>query len=470
MKKIILLTLFYSITILSNATQFTVNNVIYSITSANEPLTVEVTNNSMNKFYYSGNITIPVTVDFENKTYSVTSIAASTFNNCTNLTGILLSDSILKIGDYAFSGCTGLTGSLNIPNSVKSIGSSAFYDCSAIQTLNIGNSVDSIGSFAFSSCTSLVNISLGSRLKHVGYMGFNNCTGITSINLPNSLKSLGGSVFNGCTSLYSISIPDSIESLGSGDFEGTIWLAGQPNGIVYFGKVLYKYKGAMPSNTTITVRDGTVCIAGSAFASLSQLVSISLPNSLKVIGGGAFSQTSGLSEIIIPDSVTKLGDESFYFSFIRKITLSKSLNYIGVEAFRNCPYLNNITLRTGIPPVLGVNALAYISRQNCVIEVPKGAISLFKVADTWSEFINYVETELTTHIALLHNEKIQIISANNYIIIQGIDKGSKIQLYSSNGQVLDESISTETSTTFPINNKGIFLIKTPYDTHKVMVY
>ena len=75
---------------------------------------------------YSGNVTIPESVTYNGRTYSVTSINEYAFYGCSDLTSVIIPNSITSIGDYAFRNCSGLT-SVTIPNSVISIGSQAFY-------------------------------------------------------------------------------------------------------------------------------------------------------------------------------------------------------------------------------------------------------------------------------------------------------------------------------------------------------
>ena len=58
---------------------------------------------------------------------------------------------VKSIGSYAFYGCSALT-SLSIPNGVTSIGPSAFYGCSGLTSVTIPNGVTSIGSSAFQNC------------------------------------------------------------------------------------------------------------------------------------------------------------------------------------------------------------------------------------------------------------------------------------------------------------------------------
>ena len=107
--------------------------------------------------------------------------------------------------------------------------------------------------------------------------------------------------------MTSITIPDSVASIGYGAFDYTSWYNNQPNGLVYAGKVAYKYKGTMPSNTSIVIKEGTLGIADYAFSYCDGLTSITIPDSVVSIGDKAFSRCSGLTSVTIPNSVTSIG-------------------------------------------------------------------------------------------------------------------------------------------------------------------
>jgi hypothetical protein len=121
---------------------------------------------------------------------SVTSIGERAFAYCDGLTSVTIPNSVTSIGKEAFCDCDGLTSivvedgnpvydSRNncnaiietatntlhsgckttiIPNSVTSIGESAFYGCSALTSVTIGNSVTSIGGYAFNDCSKLIDV------------------------------------------------------------------------------------------------------------------------------------------------------------------------------------------------------------------------------------------------------------------------------------------------------------------------
>ena len=61
-----------------------------------------------------------------------------------------------------------------IPNSVTSIGSSAFYNCSGLTSITIPNSVTTIGEYALASCSSLESVTIGPGVLSIGSNIFNN--------------------------------------------------------------------------------------------------------------------------------------------------------------------------------------------------------------------------------------------------------------------------------------------------------
>ena len=253
--------------------------------------------------YYSGAIEIPPKFEHEGETsnifyykgtFSVTSIASGAFKDCTGLTSITIPESVTSIGGNAFYGCSKLT-SVTIPNSVTSIGGSAFEGCS----------------------------------------------GLTSITIPESVTSIGGNAFYGCSKLTSVTIPNSVTSIGNDAFKGTAWYNSQTDGLVYAGKVAYQYKGEMPANTSITIKEGTLGIANGAFQDCSGLTSVTIPNSVTSIGASAFRDCSGLTSVIIGNSVTSIGIRAFDgCSGLTSVTLNS--NAIASKAYTSSNNIKNI--------------------------------------------------------------------------------------------------------------------------------
>ena len=143
----------------------------------------------------------------------------------------------------------------------------------------------------------------------IGNNTFKN-NGITSITIPSSITSIGAEAFM-WTNLSTITIPKSVTSIGANAFAGTSLYDYHTNGVVYVDKWACGYNGTMPSGTTITLKDGTIGIAGEAFSGGTGLTSIIIPNSVTSIGYKAFSGCSSLSDITIPNSVTTIGQYAF---------------------------------------------------------------------------------------------------------------------------------------------------------------
>ena len=140
----LILSVFFTIS--SSAYDVEVDGIYYNLISKGN--VAEVTKGDKD---YSGDITIPSSINVNEVEYSVTSIGKEAFSYCSGLTSVTIPNSVTSIGDGTFCFCKGLT-SVTIPNSVTSIGVSAFSYCSGLTSVTIPNSVTSIGDFAFIDC------------------------------------------------------------------------------------------------------------------------------------------------------------------------------------------------------------------------------------------------------------------------------------------------------------------------------
>ena len=203
----------------------------------------------------------------------------------------------------------------------------------------------------------------------IGSDAFYFCSGLTSVTIPNSVTSIGEQAFIYCRGLTSITIPNSVTSIGVSAFYDTAWYNNKPDGLVYAGKVAYKYKGTMPPNTNVVLEEGTLGIGDVAFLSCSCLTSVTIPNSLTSIGYQAFAYCSGLTSVIIPNSVTTIGGGAFSgCSGLTGVTIPNSVTSIGVGAFYNCSGLTSITIES--------ENTKYDSRNNCNAIIEKSTNTL----------------------------------------------------------------------------------------------
>ena len=302
---------------------------------------------SNKKLYINNELATSITIP-----NGVTAIPSTAFRGCRSLSSIKIPDSVTSIGDYAFYGTAWYN---NQPDGLVYAGKVAYKYKGTMPdntSIVIKEGTLSIADSAFSGCTGLISIIIPDSVTSIGDSAFKGCSGLTSITIPDSVTSIGESAFSGCSGLTSISIPDSVTSIGSAAFHNTAWYNNQPDGLVYAGKVAYDYKGTMPSNTSIVIKEGTLSIADSAFSGCTGLISIIIPDSVTSIGDSAFKGCSGLTSITIPDSVTSIGFSAFYgCSGLISITIPDSVTSIGIAAFRGCSSLTSVTIPDGVATI-----------------------------------------------------------------------------------------------------------------------
>ena len=276
---------------------------------------------------------------------AVTHIGESAFTNNATLTTVIIPDGIVSIGKQAFYNCANLT-TLTIPDSVTNIGNMAFDRCTALETVSLPTLA-----IKFISKLALKNVTITSGDSVEG-SAFSGCTLLSSVTLHENLTSIGDRAFEGCESLEQLSIPDSVTRIDDGAFNGTAWYQKQPDGLVYAGKVAYTYKGEMQDGTSITLKVGTIGIAGKAFSGCTNLTGIAIPNTVTNIGGWAFSGCTGLTSVEIPTSVTYIGEFAFEnCTGLTEVTIPSNLKNIEWGTFSGCTNLKTVHLPISVKSI-----------------------------------------------------------------------------------------------------------------------
>ncbi len=319
--------------------------------------------------------------------YTVSDAISPYLFSRTNIESIILPNSITSIGTCVFYNCSSLT-SVTIPNSVISIDGGAFggssltsiqvesgnnkYDspinCNAIiekstNTLIAGckntiipTSVISIGDNSFSYCSGLTSITIPTSVTSIGSYAFYNCTGLTSVTIPNSVTSIGSYAFQSCTGLTSVNISD-LAAWCNIKFDGY-----NSNPLCYTHH-LYINGNEI---TNLVIPNDVTSIGDYAFSDCSGLTSVAIPNSVTTIGKDAFSGCSGLTSVDISDltawcNIKFSGYESnpLYYAHhlyingneITNLVIPNDVTSIGIYAFYGCSGLTSVTIPNSVTSI-----------------------------------------------------------------------------------------------------------------------
>ena len=362
---------------------------------------------------YSGDVTIPATVSWGNKTYPVTAIGEHAFYECTDLRSVVIPNSVTSIGSAAFSGCSGLT-SVNIPNSVLSINGFAFEGCSALTSIFIPESVTYIETWtAFNGCSGLTSIVVASG--NSVYDSRNNCNAIidTQSNalcvgcqntvIPSTVVSIAGYAFHGRTGLTSIVIPNSVTEISNNAFygcSGLTWIK-FPNSVTSIS--YYAFYGCS-ALTSIIIPESVTWIATGAFAGCSSLSSIAVENNNPVYDSrnncNAIILTennsllTGCQNTVIPASVMTIEESAFEgCSKLKSITIPSSVTKINNRAFSGCTGLKHIYSKVSDFSNFKYQSEIFgdVPTATCVLHVPYGTARVYSSMRQWCEFKNIEE-------------------------------------------------------------------------------
>lgn len=282
----------------------------------------------------------------------VTEIQAEAFKGCSNIVSMTLPNTVATIGGSAFEGNKGLHTIL-LSESLKEIGTKAFYNCISLRSINIPNGITEIKNETFNGCSKMLSAIIPNSVVTIGEGAFRYCRELQQLSIPNSVSSIGDEAFYGCTGKLYID-SKKIEPLSSATDS----------------KYNFLYQTAF---SEITLGNNITKIGSNAFANYKSLTKITIPNSVTSIGNNAFKDCSSLSDVNIYDlsawcrielnnstSNPLCCAKNLYLNdkLITDLTVPSDIVEIKKYTFYNYSNLTDITLHNGVTSI-GEYAFAY---------------------------------------------------------------------------------------------------------------
>lgn len=178
------------------------------------------------------------------------------------------------------------------------------------------------------------------------------CNNLEEVTLNDGLKRIGEDAFYGDRKLKKINYRgnqlDYIAATALFGFNSAPWFDTQADGGVYFGNVLYRWKGVADENTVVSVKAGTRVLSPYSLSSYvtpssyttsetKNMKTVNLPNSLEKIYEYAFYHNNNLTSVNIPSGVTFIGDHAFCQTGLEKVVIPDNVTMIGAAAFNATP-------------------------------------------------------------------------------------------------------------------------------------
>ena len=270
----------------------------------------------------------------------------------TRISSVAIPRSVMTIGANAFRKCTDLSQvEFGANSNLQTIGGGAFAECTSLRRITIPANVRTIGDSAFENCSAAVSFDSGSKLSTIGNRAFYGGRGISSITIPASVTSIGSYAFNSCVYLRTITFEAdcNLRTIGSYAFGDCNYLTAVtiPASVVTIGERAF-YGSAV---RTVTYEDDSnlKTIGSYAFAECA-LSTITIPSSVTTVGEGAFQGCSGANTVTFKEGsqLTTIGAHAFEGCVaITEVVIPCSVATIGESAFKGCSLLNTFTFEEG---------------------------------------------------------------------------------------------------------------------------
>lgn len=334
-----------------------------------------------------GNVVLPDNIILEDgafrhcTNFTSVSIPANTelgndvFSGCTSLKDVEIPNDIISLGSGLFSECTGL---LSAKVDYPTTGKQTFEKCSSLVSVVLTDKVKIIDTWAFTSCTLLSSVSMTNSLDSIKEQSFQNCTAITEFVIPDNVTYLGKNVFSSCTNLKSLVIGRNVLALQEGLLHGcealkSLAIKGNPSynynfdgawgtkeDYPYFSKLIISDLTAWCSTDFSSTDCNPLCFAKHLYS----------------------DEDTEITDLVIPDNVSTINRYCFAKCLgFKSVTIPKNVDYIDYQVFIGCS--NLVSAKICGSPTIGGSCFAECSSLSKIIIPDIKDWCKVKIDNTW---------------------------------------------------------------------------------------
>lgn len=362
-------------------------------------------------FYNSGleRIVIPASL----KEFESPESGMGVFENCTKLQSVTFAEGsqLLRIGKKAFKGCISLA-SFDIPVTVTTIGEYAFEHCESLTSITIPANTTNMATGVFSTCTNLTDVVLDTKATELPGWMFANCHSLKEIIIPASVSSIGNYCFTN-TPIEYIHVAAGSKYYASVD--GVLFKADKSEVLLY------------PENkreTTFTVPNTVTTIDKDIFTNeyLAELIFEDGDQPLQ-IKDSAFARMTGLVKVELPDRLTRVGQYAFQscsrLMFIN-VPATATNSTFGNSAFSGCYKLMEVCNESTLPIKAGDTKYGGIAAYAQNVYNPETGESIFtETEDGFLLFSKEESGETNVYVAAYLGDETEITVPENVTHIYG---------------------------------------------------
>ena len=292
------------------------------------------------------------------------SIGGSAFLESMLSGSLIIPEGVVTINGNAFSGCSALNGKLSLPSTLEKIEATAFNKCPFSGELVLPPSVKKIGNIAFSETNFSGNFILPEELEVIEFWAFKFCHFSGGLKIPHKIKVIPSSLFANGTFDGTLILPEGLERIEDAAFYMNEFCGGLklPANLTYIGESAFEGNNF---SGELILPSKLISIGNSAFYNCDKLSgTLTFPKEMVAIPQSCFSGCSSLEKLIFPENIETIQE----------------------KAFSRCSGIQSIVCEALIPPYVAPGAFDGVPKDEFVLEVPELALAAYQTAPGWNEF------------------------------------------------------------------------------------